>query len=321
MRSVLLAALVGCAPATLPPEADPMLGALIAAPGLYTDLSLSHDAIVRNTHVYVPASAEPGAPVVMLLHGNGGSADQLLGLAGTASPYVRWFDVADAEGLVLVVPDGELGSDGDQGWNDCRADASTPTTDDTGFLLALLDAVGAALAVDTSRMWVSGTSNGGAMTLRLVAEAPGRVAAAAPLVAPIAAVSECPAPDGTVPVALFGGTDDPVVPWGGGMVLGGNGAVLGMEASVDQYVAAAGANPVPTVTHVPNVDLGDGSRLHIFHHAGPVPVVLVEMRGAGHTEPSRTERYSWLWELLVGRQNHDDEMAEMVHEFFVSVGL
>ena len=40
------------------------------------------------------------------------------------------------------------------------------------------------------------------------------------------------------------------------------------------------------------------------------------MDGAGHTEPSISEQYSGIYEAIVGIQNHDIEMAEIVWEFF-----
>ena len=45
-------------------------------------------------------------------------------------------------------------------------------------------------------------------------------------------------------------------------------------------------------------------------------VVLITMDGAGHTEPSIAEQFSGVFEAIVGRQNHDVEMAELVWEFF-----
>lgn len=38
--------------------------------------------------------------------------------------------------------------------------------------------------------------------------------------------------------------------------------------------------------------------------------------GGGHSEPSLVERYSRIYQRVVGRQNHDVEMAEVVWQFF-----
>ena len=74
-------------------------------------------------------------PLVILLHGHGGSAAQLLGQGHGAAPLAVWLDIADREGLVVMAIDGMQGADGKQGWNDCRRDAgSNPHTDDVGLV-------------------------------------------------------------------------------------------------------------------------------------------------------------------------------------------
>ena len=40
------------------------------------------------------------------------------------------------------------------------------------------------------------------------------------------------------------------------------------------------------------------------------------MDGAGHAEPSIAEQYSSVFEAIIGRQNHDVEMVELVLNFF-----
>ena len=45
-------------------------------------------------------------------------------------------------------------------------------------------------------------------------------------------------------------------------------------------------------------------------------LVLYEVPNGGHTEPSREENYGWLYRRIVGKQNHDIEMADEVWQFF-----
>jgi len=316
---LLFALFGGCAQPTsaLVFETDGAHPSRIAA-----DVPFEHDGLVRNAHVVAPPVGTPGPwPMVLLLHGHGGSADQLMGL-GTVSPYVVWRDLAAAHGLLLVVPDGELGSDGAQGWNDCRADATAnPASDDVGFLLALADWVAALTPADADDLWVSGTSNGAQMAFRLAQEVPERTAAIAPLVSQMAADSLCPDPDGSVPLLLIAGTDDPIVPYDGGDILGGRGELLSVEDTMGRWVDAAGADDTPVVTDLPNPSILDASTVTHFVHDGPVRVEHLKVVGGGHVEPSLAEHFSWLYELLVGKQNHDIEMATEVYEFFVQAGL
>ncbi len=90
-----------------------------------------------------------------------------------------WLRIAEQEGIVLVVPNGVNAETGDtygndQNWNDLRSDtaAGQHVVDDVGFLLALLERVVSELELDQPRVFVTGASNGGMMTFRMLLEAP-----------------------------------------------------------------------------------------------------------------------------------------------------
>ena len=101
---------------------------------------MSVDGRVRTFHFFVPSGLDDQAtyPVVVLLHGHGGSSDQLLGLDGRASPHSVWLDVAQREKIILLVPGGPSRRTQERlqnGW------WPTPSTDDVGLIRALLDGV------------------------------------------------------------------------------------------------------------------------------------------------------------------------------------
>ena len=79
----------------------------------------------------------------------------------------------------------------------------------------MLDEVEASLCVDTSRVFVTGLSNGAMMTSMLACELSGRFAAAAP-VAGVTEMQDCQA-DRPVPVVAFHGTDDGFLAYDGGL--------------------------------------------------------------------------------------------------------
>jgi len=92
---------------------------------------------------YLLANAEAAMreprPLVILLHGHGGTAAQLLGRQRSAAPLAVWLTVAEREGLVVAAPDGLKGGDGQPGWNDCRANAgNNPGSDDVAFIAELI---------------------------------------------------------------------------------------------------------------------------------------------------------------------------------------
>jgi len=263
-----------------------------------------------------------GAPVVVMLHGHGGNAKGLIGEGKMrAAPYKAWIQIADLQGIVLVAPDGLPGSNGKQGWNDCREDAVNPKGDDVVFLSAVVEAVGREVSIDRSRVFFAGTSNGGHMALRMAVERPDLAAAVAAVAAAMPARSECKEPKAPVRVLFMNGTSDPLVPYNGGAVAGREkqrGTVLSAEASVEVWRRLAGVSGPPVKIQVTDTDKSDDSRVEISRYMkDAIPVVaLYRVEGGGHTEPSARERYGPLWTGIAGAQNGDIEMAMEMWDFF-----
>lgn len=174
---------------------------------------------VRAALVHAPRQAASGAPLVLLLHGAGGTARLALG-------NTRWPALADREGIFLVAPEGTrrdpvrppIFRQNPQAWNDGSGRGHTARTgiDDVAFLETLLEAVLRRGDADPARVFVCGFSNGGSMAYRFAAERPARVAAIAPVaghcwVEPAASAQPVPA------LMIFGGAD-PLNPPAGGEV-------------------------------------------------------------------------------------------------------
>jgi len=292
---------------------------------LERDQSFEIDGTERNYHLYLPENPS-NAPIVFLLHGNGGSADQILGIERTKAPFEVWLDVAFRENLVLVVPDGLVGPDfgqgwnNKQGWNDCRTDAPTnPDADDVTFLGALLDEVQDTYGLEDQQVFVTGVSNGGLMSQRLADAIPERLDAIAVVVASRPVNNECDSPTTPVPVLFMNGTDDPILPYDGGQIDGGRGLLLPTLDTVAYWVERNRADPTPIETVLADTDGGEGSTIVRRTYAGGADgadVEHYEVIGGGHTEPSIQERYSRIYKRIVGEQNGDIEMAEEIWSFF-----
>ena len=84
------------------------------------------------------------------------------------------------------------------------------------FLEDVVDFMGGSLHVDPLRVYATGYSMGGMMAYRLGCERPDRFAAVGSVAStmPIYLLNRC---DGSapIPVLVFQGTDDPVIPWAG----------------------------------------------------------------------------------------------------------
>jgi polyhydroxybutyrate depolymerase len=191
------------AESTLPP------GALAEFPGAgsYT-VRQPYADLERSYRVYIPVSySETGDPVplVIVMHGAGGTG------AGTES-FTGFNTLADTENFIVVYPDGV-----NNVWNDGRqGDPRVGTVNDVQFLSDVVAFMGESLHIDATRVYATGYSMGGMMAYRLGCERSNRFAAVASVAStmPEYLINRC---DGSAPIPLlvFAGTDDPVIPWAG----------------------------------------------------------------------------------------------------------
>jgi polyhydroxybutyrate depolymerase len=135
------------------------------------ELSLRHDGRERDFIVHVPKTyrADRPAPLVLALHGGGGSMevmarDRLYGLVAQS----------EASGWIVVFPNGYSRLAGKLAtWNAgiCCGAARDKGSDDVGFLRAVVTDVQQRLRIDPQRIFATGMSNGGMMSYRLACEA------------------------------------------------------------------------------------------------------------------------------------------------------
>jgi polyhydroxybutyrate depolymerase len=131
-------------------------------------------------------------------------------------------------------------------WNDGR-EAWTPDTDDVGFVRRLARALVARGTADPARLYPVGVSSGGMLTLRMLCETPELFAGAATIIAsmPTGVGAAC-RPKRPVPVIMFNGTADPIVPYvGGGVGFGGwQGTVWPAERTAAFLARRNGCGPL-----------------------------------------------------------------------------
>ena len=183
-------------------------------------LTLSHGGLDHDVLVHVPPG-DPAVlrPLVLLLHGSGGTGEWAL-------RETRWDEFADREGVIVVAPTATRPDPkspirfytNPPVWNDAsaRPPADRVTTDDVGFIRALFDDLPSRVPIDANRIFVTGFSNGASMTFRVGAELSDRVSAIAPVAGhywPTAATPARP-----VPTLFLIGDLDPLVPLAGGRV-------------------------------------------------------------------------------------------------------
>jgi polyhydroxybutyrate depolymerase len=115
----------------------------------------------------------------------------------------KWDQMADKEGFVLIDPDGV-----DKSWN-AGSCCGGNKQEDVKFFRDMVAKATAELCIDSKRVYVSGHSNGGAMTYRLACEAADIFAAVAPVCGWMA-VSDCK-PARPIPVLAIRGLNDTTV--------------------------------------------------------------------------------------------------------------
>lgn len=292
--------------------------------------TLEHDGMTRYYRLFEPDVAPPeGHPLLFILHGGGGDMRSIT----QNGAHAEWEEIADEDGLLLIIPNGTNSETGDpagddQHWNDCRGDAILVETnaDDVGYISALIDRAQARYPVDASRIYVTGGSNGGMMSYRLAFELGDRIAAIAAYIANLPAVSQCAPPDRAVPVFICNGdAEDDYMPWDGGCVKQktscARGTVLSALETREFWIRHNNASPESVeFVEYDNIDPTDGCTAESdLYDRGyeSAEVVFYRIRGGGHTTPSIEHQYAdWVLQLMgLGNQNHDIEGAREAWAF------
>jgi len=245
----------------------------------------------RHYEYVAPTTSSPRAPLLLALHGTTQRATTLQSFSG------RTLDaLADRIGADLVYLDGHR-----RAWNDARRRATSAAQraniDDVGFVGAVVE------RFDRPTIAV-GYSNGGQLLHRVLRERPGLLTGAALIAAGLPVDDDFTLvgsmPD-SIPVLLFHGTADPIVPYEGGVtrVLGrSKGSVQSARATAQSYASDA----KPRVTRTDAIERADWSSVR-----------LVTQVGTGHIVPNRVTAPA---PRFVGPSHSDLDTGEEIEEFF-----
>lgn len=283
------------------------------------------NGVKRRYAVYIPKDLKKfSCALVFELHGGGVYIKDLTGESGHKSPYKLWMNLAETEKFIVVYPEGKNGVYGKPTWNDCRADCIVNSNaDDVGFIKSIIDEISKNYDIDKKRVYVSGTSNGGFMALRLAVEMSDKIAAVAAVAASMPARSKCKSPQNPVSVLFINGTDDNHLPYNGGYISNppnpDHGKALSVRDSVNFWVRFDDTKKIPTKYTFTDIDKEDNSIVERFDYKEgkhSTEVTLYKVIGGGHSAPSIKQRYSSLFELYFNKQNHDIETTTEVWNFF-----
>jgi polyhydroxybutyrate depolymerase len=231
-----------------------------------TEHSINVGGLDRGYRLYVPAGLAVNAPLVLMIHGGFGNAEQ-------AERSYGWNQLADREKFAVAYPDG-VG----RAWNvggGCCGRPGRQGIDDVGFISAVVDDVAAHVPVDRDRVYATGISNGGMMAYTLACRTD--VFAA---IGPDAAtqLDACASPNPTSVLAIHG-TADRMIRYdgepGAGFARIDGPPVPDVDVfwrNVDQYVEPVVTTAGAVTTSA--ADCADGRG-----------VTLITVDGAGHQWP------------------------------------
>ena len=263
----------------------------------------------RRFDLFVPADRSGPLPLVIVFHGGGGNPGRIArqtGFSGAAAQH----------GFVVAYPASI------EHWNDGRA-TTRGFGDDVALTRQIIDTLARDELIDRRRVYATGASNGGMMTLRLACEAGDVIAAFASVMAsfPVPFADRCQ-PAGSVHLLMINGTRDRLIKWQGGPIpkgrrVGVGGEVIPVPDTVrfwrEHNVCAA-----PEVSALPDQDAADGTR--VYRESGTCDggsFTLLRVEGGGHTWPSTPVQPN----VIAGRVSRDIDATEVIWQYFADKSL
>jgi polyhydroxybutyrate depolymerase len=262
------------------------------------DLTFEHNGNSRLVIVMRPEHAVAGAPMLLLLHGQGGMPQNMANITQVAAEVAQ-------RGYWVFLPAAVNGL-----WND-NPDTSDGTKDDVGFIARVIDIAVSEYGVDASRVYAAGISNGAFMSERLGCELSDRIAAIGIVSATIrdGLAAQCQ-PAQPPPFTMIVGTADPFV------LYGGSGNKLSADDTLAFWASLHGCQSGAGIEE----DLPDIARdattvqrtLHRVCSSGK-EVQRYTVDGGGHAWPGG---WQYLPVPLIGQTSHDIDATTVLLDFF-----
>ena len=272
---------------------------LVLVPGTAAfDLTLTYNGNNRTIIVIRPEPATSDAPVVVMLHGNGGTPQNQANLAEVA-PQVA------ARGLWVFLPSAVNGV-----WDDDPA-SSDPSKDDVGFISRVIDIAVDGYGLDADRVYATGLSNGGFMSERLNCQLSDRLAAVGVVSAALrnGLANVCTAGQPR-PITTIVGTADPIVPYGG------IGTIRSADATLAFWAQRNGCDTsAAVVTDLPDSTVDGTTVTRTLHQtcSSGKNVVRYTVNGGGHAWPGG---WQYLPIPIIGTTSTDIDATSILFDFF-----
>jgi polyhydroxybutyrate depolymerase len=248
--------------------------------------------------LYVPATTAGPRPLLVFLHGLGGSGVEL----SRGLDLRRW---ADARGFAFMAPEGKLDYSGRRFWN---ATSSCCNFDrlDVDHVVALREWLTSAIkhpAVDPSRVYLIGYSNGGFMAYRAACELSSLLRGIVSIAGAASGdLSSC-RPDKKLSVVHIHGDADAIVSFAGGHLFADTSRPRhpSAEKSVGLWAKLDGCSETPSVSRHLDLDprvAGGETEVSSYSHCAGTRVELWKIRGGDHAAGLSRHSLAAIWEFI-----------------------
>lgn len=276
-----------------------------ASAGTTVTGSIVSGGITRTYRLYIPSiynANNAPCPLILNMHGyTSNASDQQL--------YTNFMPIADTANFLMVYPQGTNDNTNTPFWN---VAVNNGLVDDLGFLSHLIDTLSANYNIDLNRVYATGFSNGGFMSHFLGSVLNNKIAAVASVAGTFFTyTNEFPYnPGRAVPVMHIHGTSDPTVSYTGGV------GYIGVDSTINFWVANNNCNSTPLFTAVPNTNTTDFCTAeHYVYNGGDngTTIELFKIIGGAH---------SWPGAVNIGvTTNQDINASKEIWRFFSQYSL
>lgn len=246
--------------------------------------------VQRQYLVRTPENAE-SMPVMFYLHGLGDNITRL-------DNEFHFQQIADNYNWMIIIPQALNEGYGSM-WN---AGLTASTTNDSGFLMALLDSLAVQYPVNQDSIFFTGFSMGGFMSHRMAIEHGDRINAAAPVSGLITTYMANHTAVAPVRILDIHGTTDPVVGYDGGSEYFGYQLGLSVENILNYWINANGCTNEPIIDTLPDIQ-NDGLKFVEYIYPGTKELRHLKVIGGDH---------SW----YRNANQHDIDYMDYIHDFF-----
>lgn len=256
----------------------------------------------RSYLLYVPQSYDPARPTTLVLVFHG-----FAGWPGNQARVSQWNELADSEGFIVAYPSG---TSFPKRWR--VSGVSVKGKDaliDVQFVSDLIDTLEGQYNIDPARIYANGLSNGGGMSYLLACTLSERIAAIGGVAGAYLYPLESCTPTRPVPMMVFHGDADPIVPY-----LGGPSRSFDLPfPSIPQWVQGyAALNRCETTPQQLEGLAADISGLRYTGCAANAEVVFYTIAGGGHSWPGGHPLPRW----ITGSTSQAIDATRTLWEFF-----